>query len=75
MPITKLTSKGQLTVPREIRDKLGVQPGEYLDFEEKNGIFYVRKALKKFPFDKWVGMLKTRKPQKTDAIIKNLRGM
>lgn len=74
MSITKLTSKGQLTVPKEVRDKLGVQPGEYLSFEEKNGIFYVKKSLKKSPFDKWVGMLKTRKTQKTDAIIKDLRG-
>jgi AbrB family looped-hinge helix DNA binding protein len=74
MPTTKLTSKGQLTVPKEVRAKLGVQPGEFLSFEEKNGIFYVKKSIKKSPFDKWVGAFKTRKLQKTDAIIEELRG-
>jgi len=74
MPTTKLTSKGQLTVPKAVRDKLGIQPGEYLSFEEKDGIFYVKKSLKKSPFDKWIGVLKTRKGQRTDTIIKELRG-
>ena len=32
----KVTSKGQVTIPKEIRDKLGIRPGEDLAFEEKN---------------------------------------
>ncbi len=32
----KVTSKGQVTIPKEIRDKLGIRPGEGLAFEEKN---------------------------------------
>ena len=31
----KVTSKGQVTIPKEIRDKLGIRPGEGLAFEEK----------------------------------------
>ena len=75
MLTAKVTSKGQVTIPKEVRDRLGVQAGEGLSFEEKNGVFYIRKSLKKSPFDKWVGKLKTLKGQKTDAIVNDLRGL
>jgi len=61
----KVTSKGQVTIPKEIRDKLGIRPGEGLAFEEKNGVFYIKKS----PFDKWVGKLKKYKGQRTDEFI------
>ena len=74
MLTAKLTSKGQITIPKKVRERLGVQPGEDLRFEEKNGVFYIKKNLKKSPFDKWVGRLKAKKGQKTDEIINALRG-
>jgi AbrB family looped-hinge helix DNA binding protein len=75
MLTAKVTSKGQITVPKKIRDKLGVQAGETLGFEENDGVFYIRKSLKKSPFDKWVGKLKKLKGQKTDSVIEDLRGL
>ncbi len=74
MLTVKITSKGQVTIPKEIRDKLGILPGEDLAFEEKNGIFYIKKSYKKSPFDKWIGRLKKYRGQKTDEIIKDFRG-
>ena len=35
MPASKLTSKGQITVPKDIRDALGVQPGDRIAFTIK----------------------------------------
>jgi antitoxin PrlF len=32
MAIARITSKGQITVPKEVRDRLGVQPGDALEF-------------------------------------------
>jgi len=36
MPVAKITSKGQLTVPRQIRERLGVGPGDSLEFRFVN---------------------------------------
>ena len=32
MPSSTLTSKGQITLPRQVRDHLGVQKGDTVDF-------------------------------------------
>lgn len=74
MITARVTSKGQITIPKKIRDKLGICPGEDLGFNEKDGVFYIKKTLKKSPFDKWMGRLKNLKGSKTDEIIENLRG-
>lgn len=41
---SKLTAQGQISVPAEIRKKLGVGPGSVLEWEEKNDEIVVRKA-------------------------------
>ncbi len=74
MITAKVTSKGQITIPKKVREKLGVQPGEEISFESKGDVFYIRKVMRKSPFDKWVGKLKDRTGQRTDRIIDELRG-
>ena len=46
MPIaqSKLTAQGQISVPAEIRKKLGVGPGSVLEWDEENDQIIVRKA-------------------------------
>jgi AbrB family looped-hinge helix DNA binding protein len=40
----RITSKGQVTIPKEIRDRLGMLPGTEVEFIEENGEARVRKA-------------------------------
>jgi len=40
----KITSKGQVTIPKEIRDGFGFMPGTEVEFIEDNGEIRIRKA-------------------------------
>ena len=45
MPTSSLTSKGQTTIPLEVRRKLGLKPGDKIDFViEDNGRVSLRPA-------------------------------
>ena len=45
MPVATLTSKGQTTIPKEIRELLGLSPGDKLDFVvESDGRVVLRPA-------------------------------
>lgn len=45
MPSSTLTSKGQVTLPKEVRDHLHVAPGDRVDFLiDESGIVTVRPA-------------------------------
>ena len=37
MSIFKLKEKSQITIPKELREKLNVKPGDYFDISEKDG--------------------------------------
>ncbi len=39
----KVTTKGQVTIPEAIRNKLGITPATEVDFIEKNGRVYLVK--------------------------------
>jgi AbrB family looped-hinge helix DNA binding protein len=74
MIVAKVTSKGQVTIPKKVRDRLGVHPGEDVGFEEKEGVIVITKAVTKSPFDKWVGRLTKLEGQRSDDLVKELRG-
>jgi AbrB family looped-hinge helix DNA binding protein len=45
MPTATLTSKGQTVIPKAIRDQLGLQPGDTLDFiVQESGDVLIRPA-------------------------------
>jgi len=60
MSRSKLTTKGQITLPKEIRDKLDLDTGDPIDFViQPNGDVILKPA--KFDIQKLQGILKSRK--------------
>ena len=52
----KITSKGQITIPREVRRALGVRPGDRVLFESDEKGMRVRPARTESPFAKYRGI-------------------
>ncbi len=52
----RITSKGQITVPREVRRTLGVRPGDSLLFESDRGGVRVRPVRVEGRFGKYRGI-------------------
>jgi antitoxin PrlF len=44
MARSRLTAQGQISVPAEVRKKLGVGPGSVLEWEERDNEIVVRRA-------------------------------
>lgn len=38
----KLSTRAQTVIPREVRERLGVGPGDSVEFEERDGVVVVR---------------------------------
>jgi AbrB family looped-hinge helix DNA binding protein len=72
MPIaqSKLTAQGQISVPAEIRKRLGLGPGSVLEWAEKGGQVVVRKAGRYSSAEVHEVLFGTSPPQKAKADIK-----
>lgn len=70
-----ITSKGQVTVPREIRRVLGVRSGDKLLFESDGKGIRVRPVRSKSAFSKYRGIGNDEIPSGRKSITKWLRGM
>jgi len=69
---TKVSEKGQVTIPKPVRDKLGIQVGDELDFVAEEGRISVTKVTEQDPVDAVWGTLKL--PVSVDEWIDELRG-
>lgn len=68
-----MSSKGQLTIPVELREKLGLAAGTVVQFELRDGAVLLRKGTsKEHPVDRLFGRLNLGKP--VDEIVDQLRG-
>ncbi len=50
-----MTVKGQVTIPREVRDALGLEPGAQLDFEVEGNHIVVHPVVMVRVSDAWMG--------------------
>lgn len=56
MPMSTMTSKGQTTVPKEVREALDLEPGDKLSWEIKGG--RVSLTTERPAFWRWEGFIK-----------------
>lgn len=52
----KVTSKGQITIPREVRRRLGVRTGDRVVFEEDEKGMRIAPVREESPFAKYAGI-------------------
>jgi len=69
---TIVSEKGQITIPKPLRVRLGIRKGQVLDVHEERGRLVMTKRPPRDPFDKYCGVLKL--GRRTDEIMKELRG-
>jgi len=50
-----VSEKGQVTIPKGVRDRLGLRPGTVLSFEAVGGKLVGKKADASDPFSRWRG--------------------
>ena len=49
MLVSKVSSKGQVTIPKEVRDHLRAGPGDFIEYEVQGEVVVVRRVE---PFDR-----------------------
>jgi len=64
MAITKLSTKGQVVLPKEVRDTLGISSGTELEVEVRDGVVLLR-PIRKTTVDDLLGMLEWSGPART----------
>ena len=71
----RVTQKGQVTIPRQIRLTLSIKTGDEVIFEmDRDNVVLKKKIATDRNFEKYVGFLSHLKGKKPDYIIEQLRG-
>jgi AbrB family looped-hinge helix DNA binding protein len=68
----RVTERGQVTIPKPLRERLGVKPGTILEFSEERGRLIAVKSESDDPVSVVYGILGKR--INADAVIARLRG-
>lgn len=68
---TVVSEKGQVTIPKQLRDSLGIGPGQVLDFTEDQGRLVATKTSPRDPVAGVYGILELGRP--TDDLVRELR--
>lgn len=67
-----VSEKGQVTIPKALRNRLGIRPGAVLEFEAEGGRLVARKTAQRDVLDSVYGTL--RMAESVDEFIERIRG-
>lgn len=74
----KIGERGQVTIPKEIREKFGLGPETEVEFHVSHGSIVLRKAPRKLNLTKWKGRCKQSfidlGYESVDKFIEDVRG-
>ena len=70
----RITSKGQITIPLEIRNKFSYLPGTEVDVITEGNKVLIVKSKNENAFMKWLGRGKRRGRRRIDKRVDQLRG-
>jgi len=68
----RVSEKGQVTIPKAVRTRLGIRPGQLMDIREEGGRLIASKMVGEDRVQRVFGILKGR--GSTDRFIEELRG-
>ena len=72
-----ITSKGQITIPKAIRERLNLHPGDVLEFDEDAPVLTARKGIPPEAFEKARRLMEKDHPYNdmtVEEIMDDLRG-
>ena len=68
-----VSEKGQVTIPKSVRDHLGLRPGTLIEFRAENGKLVGTKALAEDVFRKWRGRGRLPRGLSVDEYLRRIR--
>ena len=75
MVMSTINRKGQVTLPKTVRDGLGLVPGSEVEFELREGEVLLRKSVSEEKFVRWQGYLRGKLSEDSmDQFVDTLRG-
>ncbi len=74
----KIGERGQVTIPKELRERFGLKPATEVEFEAAKDFIALRKKPRKLKLGKWKGRCKASFDElgysSVDEFIEDLRG-
>jgi AbrB family looped-hinge helix DNA binding protein len=72
--VSRMTSKGQVTIPRDLREQLGLAPGDEVRFTSAPAGVQIEKAARQSVFARYRGCLPHLRGKDAVELIRNRRG-
>jgi AbrB family looped-hinge helix DNA binding protein len=69
---TTVSERGQVTIPKRLRERLGIRPGQILEVVEEHGRVVMTKRIAEDAWSRVVGILNS--GLTTDEMIEEMRG-
>jgi AbrB family looped-hinge helix DNA binding protein len=74
MTVSRVNTKGQVTIPKALRERLGFRPGDEIEFIEVEGGVQIQKRREGSSFSRYRGYLSHLKGQDPDTLLEAMRG-